>query len=150
MVDGGLVNPVPVSLARAMGADVLIAVDLGSDILGRRFHEAPRVEEAAPPSEIGEWLRKLQANLGALMLTHADDGPKMPSMLEMMNSSIDIMQVRIARSRMSADPPDLIVAPRLGHLDLLDFHRAKEAIEEGRRAVERVAHNLPLLMNQVP
>jgi len=63
-------------------------------------------------------------------------------------SSINIMQVRIARSRMAGDPPDLIVAPRLAHLGLLDFHRAKEAIEEGKRAVERVAHNLPALDNQ--
>ena len=53
------------------------------------------------------------------------------------------MQVRIARSRMAGEPPDLLVAPRLAHLHLLDFHRAEEAIEEGRRAVERVAHALP-------
>jgi NTE family protein len=50
------------------------------------------------------------------------------------------MQVRIARSRMAGEPPDVIVAPRLAHLRLLDFHRAKEAIEEGHRAVERIAH----------
>ena len=69
-------------------------------------------------------------------------------MLEVLASSIDIMQVRIARSRMAGEPPDLIVAPRLAHLHLLDFHRAKEAIEEGRRAVERVAHILAVLNNQ--
>jgi NTE family protein len=59
-----------------------------------------------------------------------------------LSTSIDIMQVRISRSRMAGEPPDLVVAPRLAHLRLLDFHRAEEAIEEGRRAVQRVAHNL--------
>ncbi len=72
----------------------------------------------------------------------------MPSMLDVLVSSINIMQVRIARSRMAGEPPDLIVAPRLAHVRLLDFHRAKEAIDEGYRAVERVAHNLAVLNNQ--
>jgi NTE family protein len=148
LVDGGLVNPVPVSLARAMGADVVIAVDLGSDILGRYLRPHPPVK--APAGEVSEWLRKLQGNLGALLPQHSPDEPKMPSMVEVLNTSIDIMEVRISRSRMAGEPPDLVVAPRLAHFDLLDFHRAKEAIEEGKRAVERVAHNLPALNNQAP
>jgi NTE family protein len=143
LVDGGLVNPVPVSLARAMGADVVIAVDLGSDILGRHLR-------AHPPGEVGEWIRKLQGNLGALIPTHSPDEFKMPSMLDVLTTSLNIMQVRISRSRMAGEPPDLVVAPRLAHFGLLDFHRAKEAIEEGKRAVERVAHNLPALGNQAP
>lgn len=135
LVDGGLVNPVPVSLARAMGADLLIAVDLNSDILGRRLREEPEPE--APGNQVGEWLRRLQDNLGALLPTSAD-APKLPSMLDVVASSINVMQVRITRSRMAGDPPDVIVAPRLGSLGLFDFHRAAEAIEEGRRAVEAV------------
>jgi len=148
LVDGGLVNPVPVSLARAMGADVVIAVDLGSDILGRPRRAHPPFE--APAGEVGEWIRKLQGNLGALIPAHSPDEPKMPSMLDVLTTSINIMQVRISRSRMAGEPPDLVVAPRLAHFGLLDFHRAKEAIEEGKRAVERVAHNLPALSNQAP
>lgn len=147
LVDGGLVNPVPVSLARAMGADVLIAVDLNADILGRHLR-ADRQPEAPAAGGVGGWIRRLQGKLGTLMPAHSSDGPQMPSMLNVLASSINIMQVRITRSRMAGEPPDLIVAPRLAHLGLLDFHRAKEAIEEGRRAVERVVHNLPLLNNQ--
>jgi NTE family protein len=148
LVDGGLVNPVPVSLARAMGADVVIAVDLGTDILGRHLRAHPPVE--APAGEVGEWIRKLPGNLGALIPAHSPDEPKMPSMLDVLSTSINIMQVRISRSRMAGEPPDLVVAPRLAHFGLLDFHRAKEAIEEGKHAVERVAHNLPALRNQAP
>jgi NTE family protein len=145
VVDGGLVNPVPVSLARAMGADVVIAVDLGTDILGRHLRAHPPVE--APAGEVSEWIRKLQGNLGAIIPAHSPDERKMPSMLDVLTTSINIMQVRISRSRMAGEPPDLVVAPRLAHFGLLDFHRAKEAIEEGKRAVERVAHNLPALSN---
>jgi NTE family protein len=148
LVDGGLVNPVPVSLARAMGAEILIAVDLSTDILGRHQRVDPQPEE--PAGQVGEWVRKLQDSLGVLMPGHAPDEPGLPSMLNVVASSINIMQVRIARSRMAGDPPDVIVAPRLAHLGLLDFHRAKEAIEEGRRAVEACLHSLHALGLQSP
>jgi NTE family protein len=143
LVDGGLVNPVPVSLARAMGADKVIAVDLGADRLGRRLSANAQVE--APDSAIGEWIRKLQENLGGLIPAHPSDQYRPPSMQDVLFSSVDIMQDRIARSRMAGEPPDFIVSPRLAHLRLLDFHRAKEAIEEGKRAVAAVLHNLRAL-----
>jgi NTE family protein len=146
LVDGGLVNPVPVSLARAMGADIVIAVDLGSDILGRRFRAASAPE--APPGTGPEWMRKLQENLSALAPGNSPDEPAMPSMLDVLTTCMDIVQVRIARSRMAGEPPEVVVAPRLARFRLLDFHRAKEAIEEGHRAVQRVAHNLGVLNEQ--
>jgi len=146
LVDGGLVNPVPVSLARAMGADIVIAVDLGSDILGRRFRATSAPE--APPGTVSRWMRMLQENLGALAPGESPDEPAMPSMLDVLTTCMDIVQVRIARSRMAGEPPEVVVAPRLARFRLLDFHRAKEAIEEGHRAVERVAHNLAMLNEQ--
>jgi len=146
LVDGGLVNPVPVSLARAMGADVVIAVDLGSDILGRRFRAASAPD--AVPGAVAKWMRKLQEDLSALAPGKSLDEPAMPSMLDVLTTSMDIVQVRIARSRMAGEPPEVVVAPRLAHFRLLDFHRAKEAIEEGHRAVERAAHNLAVLNEQ--
>jgi NTE family protein len=140
LVDGGLVNPVPVSLARAMGADIVIAVDLCSKILGRHLHTGPK--KAGPDNPIGEWLGKIQESFGGLRLTHSPDEPKLPSMHDVFFSSIDIMQVRITRSRMAGEPPDIIVSPRLSHIHLLDFHRAKEAITEGKRAVNAILNDL--------
>lgn len=134
LVDGALVNPVPVSLARAMGADVVIAVDLNS--IGVDHPQYPSPKHDMPASLVGEWIRKLQDNLESIMPAHEPAEPPLPSMFDVVASSLNIMQVRITRSRMAGEPPDVIVAPRLGHFDLLDFHRASEAIDEGRRAVE--------------
>lgn len=137
LVDGGLVNPVPVSLARAMGADILIAVDLNSDLIGRYFYNPPQ-----PPFSFGnnasEWLRKIQQNLGkpGNLPEETTAQVKKPSLLEVIASSVNIMQAQITRSRMAGEPPHIIISPQLAHLGLLDFHRAAEAIEEGRHAVE--------------
>jgi NTE family protein len=135
-----------VSLARAMGADIVIAVDLSSDVLGRRLREEPEAE--APAAAISEWRRKLQENLSTLMPARADDEPKLPSILDVVATSINIMQVRIGRSRMAGDPPDAIVAPRLAQLGLLDFHRAREAIDEGERAVKAALPGLNALFDR--
>jgi len=148
LVDGGLVNPVPVSLARAMGADIVIAVDLGSDVLGRRFRIPTQPE--VPESAVQKWMRELRENLGVLAPEKPLDEPDMPSMVDVLATCMDIVQVRIARSRLAGEPPEVTIAPRLARLRLLDFHRAKEAIEEGYRAVERAAHGLAVLNDGVP
>jgi NTE family protein len=142
LVDGGLVNPVPVSLARAMGAELVIAVDLSSDLLGRHLRPDPRPAPAS--SQVGDWLRKLQDSLG---IDTAGSAPKvrLPSMLDVVASSLNVMQVRIARSRLAGDPADAMIAPRLAHLGLLDFHRAQEAIDEGARAVDSALPSLRAL-----
>jgi NTE family protein len=146
LVDGGLINPVPVSLARAMGADIVIAVDLGFDILGRRLHADSESETSA--SAVSKWLQKLQSNLGIRDESSPSPDPVIPSILDVLSSSIDIMQVRISRSRMAGEPPDLLITPRLGHMRLLDFHKAEEAINEGRLAVQRIATMLEQIQQE--
>jgi len=154
LVDGGLSNPVPVSVARAMGADIVIAVDLNSDLIGRHLHDKPKPEsgqesennEETQTSEIGEWIRKLQENLSAYIPSSSNDEPELPSMLDVIANSINIMQVRITRSRMAGEPPDVIVTPRLARLGLLDFHRSEEAIAEGKRAMAAELPELKALL----
>jgi len=137
LVDGALVNPVPVSLARAMGAEIVIAVDLSYGIVGRSL--VVRNAGAGEADEVG-WLRK---SLGRLWPTN--DDPRPPALLDVIASSLDIMQVRITRSRMAGEPPDIIVAPRLAHIGLLDFDRAEEAIREGERAMDAALGGLAVL-----
>lgn len=106
LVDGALVNPVPVSLARAMEADYVIAVDLSSQVAGRYLAKAEG--------------RKIKA----------------PGMVDVITGSLNIMSVRITRSRLAGEPADAVIQPRLGSLGLLEYHRAAEAIAEGRAAAE--------------
>lgn len=134
LVDGGLVNPVPVSLARAMGADIVIAVDLNADILGR--HVAPETDPPVRSSVGSAWRQRLPQAISSLLPGNGESPEPMPSMIDTVSASINIMQVRITRSRMAGDPADFVIAPRLATLGLLDFHRAKFAVEQGVAAAE--------------
>jgi NTE family protein len=130
LVDGGLVNPVPVSLCRALGADVVIAVDLGSDVVGSSLRRAG-MEERGPPG----WKEKVFESLG---IRRDGNQQSLPSLIGVLATSIQIMQTRIARSRMAGDPAEVLIAPRLGHLGLMEYHRGGEAIAEGIAAVKRM------------
>ena len=136
LVDGGLVNPVPVSLARAMGADVVIAVDLNSDLVGRAWRTPlePTVPEPSASSWSGKLLARFTRNGNGGQ--EIEDSEAIPSMLTVMQSSISIMSARIARSRLAGEPADVLVSPRLAQLGLMDYHRGAEAIAEGEAAVE--------------
>lgn len=137
LVDGGLVNPVPVSLCRALGADIVIAVDLGSNIVGRALKHTP-AEEAGRDQT---WSDRLMASLGLKW----DD--TLPSLATVLSTSINIMQARIARSRLAGEPADALIAPRLAHLGLMDYHRARDAIAEGEAAVKRMLPAIEFALN---
>ncbi len=122
LVDGGLVNPIPVSLARAMGADIVIAVDLGADLA---LHDSAGSASDAHTAGLGRL---------AQMFTFRNDEHSL-SLLSVINATIHIMQVRIARSRLAGDPADVTLTPRLGQMGLMDFHRGAEAIAAGHEAV---------------
>lgn len=139
LVDGGLVNPVPVSLCRAMGADVVIAVDLGSDLVGKTRKNAKVEEvEADEPGWAERFFSRL--GIGGRDLEPVAPENDLPSLLNVMSTSINIMQVRMARSRLAGEPADVLVSPRLGQLGPLDYHRGAEAIAEGEVAVEHSMH----------
>ena len=118
LVDGGLVNPVPVSLCRALGADFVIAVDLSSAVVGR-------------------YVKKLDDEKRRKQL---------PNMIEVVAGSINIMQVRISRSRLAGEPADVVITPRLGHMGMLDYHRGSEAIAEGVETTEAMIPQIRRLM----
>lgn len=151
LVDGALVNPVPVSLCRALGADVVIAVNLNSDLATLpRFSgsdppetgpRAPAPEVEAPDGLIASLTSQLSARLGgalgdrtrllAAQILGDRDRQRGPSVLEILAGSIDIMQDRITRSRLAGEPPDVLIEPRLGQIGILDFDRGDELIAIG-------------------
>ncbi|MEJ2407261.1 MAG: patatin-like phospholipase family protein [Candidatus Thiodiazotropha sp.] len=149
LVDGGLANPVPVSLCRAMGAEIVIAVNLNGDILGRHFRQGNNRQNIEPEilinegtDRLGRIAAQLKSTLGAkkndLMTRLFGESRGAPGLYEVVASSINIMQDRITRSRMAGDPPDMVLSPRMGKLGLMEFDKADYGISEGLREVERM------------
>lgn len=147
LVDGALVNPVPVSCCRALGAQMVIAVNLSGDILGKA-----RKPGATVPTAAGFDLLKLieeapretrsSFSIGALTRRIFRRDYEGPSVFGVMVSSLSIITDRITRSRLAGEPPDVHIAPRLGQIGLLEFDRADDCIREGELAVERVLPEL--------
>lgn len=141
VVDGGLTDPVPVSLCRSLGADHVIAVNLNGGIVGKHLktpkHRAPTEEEQ---EGIKGLLARLKPGLGqqlqSLLEPTADD-ERPPGLLDVMATSINIMQDRITRSRLAGDPPEVLVMPRLRHVPVMEFHRAREVIPAGAHAARQ-------------
>ena len=117
LVDGGLVNPVPVSLARAL-----------APIWSSPSTSAPMSSATASRAAAAELAPAHRSMAGARRF---GGGRERPSLLDVVAGSINIMQVRIARSRLAGEPADVLIAPRLAQVGLFDYHRGEEAIEEG-------------------
>ena len=142
LIDGGLVNPVPVSVCRALGAEVVIAVNLNSDIVGKHF----RSESSTSPAEkadntdstsLSERFSDFVADYTTNLFNSDDNKEDAPDLMDAIAASINITQDRITRSRMAGDPPEIILSPRLSQVGILEFYRAAEAIEEGIASVDR-------------
>ncbi|MDQ5985738.1 MAG: putative NTE family protein [Syntrophus sp. SKADARSKE-3] len=143
LVDGGLVNPIPVSLCRAMDADIVIAVNLNSDIMGRRFltrdkGSSTRNGKGLLSQKLASLINgKLKAGQVSIFKKLIQEQPdRGPSMIQVISKSVYIMQDRITKQRLASDPPDVIITPHLAHIGLLEFNRGEESIEEGYRAAE--------------
>jgi NTE family protein len=146
LVDGGLVNPVPVSACRALGADIVIAVNLNGDRVGRRAGVIGPADRAGGGRTLRrELLERFEAQMPAgLRRQVAAIAPKIlpaspasPGYFDVLANAIYIMQDQITRARLAAEKPAVTLNPRLGNIGLLEFNRAGEAIAEGRACVER-------------
>jgi len=156
LVDGGLLNPVPVSVCRAMGADIVIAVNLNGGLVGKHFSYDQAKDIRAmklhgmDKSSITFTDRiksGIQSGIGTVLSQVWRGESGAPGLFDVLASSINIMQDRITRSRMAGDPPDLVLMPRLEHLGLLEFYRASEAIEEGRVCTEQAKQTIKRIIH---
>jgi NTE family protein len=140
LVDGALVNPVPVSAARALGARLVIAVNLNADLFGRgtiiASHGSDDSDDAATEMPKPNGLRGIFG--GERSLRRQVLGRRgRPGIPTVMIEAFNVMQDRITRARLAGDPADVLISPRLGAVGWFDFHRAAEAITIGAEATER-------------
>jgi len=135
LVDGGLVNPVPVTTCRALGADIVIAVNLNSDVIGRRSQKKPEPEPEKKKGVLQN-LKKTTIEYSTALFPDSNKQDDAPGLFAAITNSINIVQDRITRSRLAGDPAEVVIAPRLAHIGMLEFHRAAEAIAEGEHCVQ--------------
>ena len=147
LVDGGLVNPVPVTVCRALGADIVIAVNLNSGIIGRRNNG---VQQAAPAENKGVLsnLKQQAREYSNSIFPNHDKKNEAPGLFYAIANSVYIFQDRITRSRLAGDPADVLLSPQLARIGMLEFHRAAEAIEEGERCVQQAVAEIRRVTEQ--
>lgn len=153
LMDGALVNPVPVTVARALGADVVLCVNLNSDLSGRGTVIQSYGADADPepvetrPAAAG-WLGGMRERMRGIVGRSSDQ----PGLAGVMVDAFNITQDRISRSRLAGDPPDVMIGPKLARVGLFDFHRAEETMALGRAAAERALDEIGAMLaaNQVP
>lgn len=157
LVDGGVVDPVPVGVARATEADVVIAVDLNSGIASRRMRK-PQVEEIETPAhedpkfksellvKLTDYYETAESNFKNKINELLGRDVGMPDIIDTVMSSINIMQERISRINLAVEPPDVLIQPRLGALKMMDFDQVELAIEEGYIGVKEKMEDIKALL----
>jgi len=209
LADGGLVNPVPVSLCRALGAQIVIGVNPNTDVRVRYEEKVEAAQDSKAPPEAAEeaeeegsgikmrdlffagltlYVTNRLRSKKAAFLSHfggketevvessgmrdqltsymteyinstmkqgkslalgrmMKEGVMMePSLFEVILASINLMADRIYKQRLAGDPPDIMILPHASQVGPLEFHRADEIIDSGRRAVQMM---LPMLKDLI-
>jgi len=147
LFDGAIVNPVPVSVARALGAERVIALNISSDNAGRGTAIQAPFGRLKPPAPLVEPLVEAANGAGGVIARWwrgsprppADPDSAPPGLLTVMVNAFDILQDRIMRSRLAGDPPDALVQVKVGRIGMFEFNRADELIAIGREAVRKAA-----------
>ena len=148
LVDGALINPVPVSPCLALGSRMTIAVDLNADLIGKATKPGQRFQTVTGfdifSSDVDPEDQKIFSGGMTQRIFRREQNN--PSLFGVMVSALNIMQDRLTRSRLAGDPPDVHIKPQISHIGLLEFERAKEMIEEGEAAVERTMPDIRAAM----
>jgi len=153
LIDGGVVDPVPVGVARAMGADIVIAINLDSKLVSRKRHQKIKAVPEIKPLQIhNEFLKTLVARYGVAekIIRKRFERPlkktMTPNTRQVINAAIQLMQERITRVNFAVNPPDILITPRLGDLKMLDYDQVAHAIEEGYIATQNKINDIKMLI----
>ena len=157
LVDGGVVDPVPIGVARAMGADVIVAVDLNGGFVSRKKGKKRTVHAEKKPdsqheskNELTKKLTDFYENAGSSFKNRINEllgrERSTPDIIDTVISSIRIMENRITRMNLAVDPADILIQPRLGELKMLDFDHVEYVIEEGYLGIKEKVEDIKTLL----
>lgn len=150
LVDGALVNPVPISACQAMNARMTIGIDLHADIIGKAAKPGQNFPTVAgfdlfdDKDVKPEAQKKFTTGLTKRLFRREESSP---SLFGVMVSALNIMQDRLTRSRLAGEPPDIHIKPLIGHIGLLEFEKASELISEGEAAAMRALPEIRAAMD---
>ncbi|MGQ9866261.1 MAG: patatin-like phospholipase family protein [Pseudanabaenaceae cyanobacterium] len=160
LTDGGIVNPVPVSLLAEMDAEVTLAVNLNArSALPAANPSAPAAAEAAEEAELtaeeGEpsllqqwrqtyasWQETLQSTVQAKLEAWLPSPTAEPTIFETIGATLNLMEQQIAQARLAECPPDWLLEPDLQTVGIFDFHCAADLMRAGYRATQTVLPQL--------
>jgi NTE family protein len=146
LFDGALVNPVPVTVCRALGAEFVIAVNVTADTMyrSRVIRDAAGAESSAGAGVAGPFAKRPESSLEDHLLPRYFErrAGAAPNVATAMIDAFNIIQDRILRSRLAGDPPDATINARLDTVGMFDFHKASELVEVGRLAARRALPNI--------
>ncbi|MFC1669923.1 patatin-like phospholipase family protein [Spirochaetota bacterium] len=157
LADGGLVDPVPVGVARTIETNIIIAIDLNGDLISKKIIETrskkPKNKSNILHNERNELIKKLSnyyESAESLFKKKAHELLKResatPNIIETATKSLSIMQERITRINLAAEPPDILIQPRLGELKMMDFDQVEHVIEEGYISIKERVDDIKLLL----
>jgi NTE family protein len=150
LADGGLVNPVPVSLLRAMGADIIIAVSLDPDVSLRRTPAPPQAGSKLDPLKVmADYMPAFLATPLKKILPDVTRVPSAPGYVDVIGNALDIVSAQITRARLAGDPPHVLVRPLLPDVGTFDFDRGEEIIEAGREAAKMALPHIRQLLKRL-
>ena len=158
LVDGGVVDPVPVGVARALEADIVIAVDLNSGVVShqkqKKKQPRPTVQKTGEPviyksemlQKMVDYYEQAETSFTGKIneLLHRESST--PDILDTVMTSINIMQERITRTNLAVEPPDILIQPRLGQLKMMDFDQVEQTIKEGYLGVKEKIEDIKMLL----
>ena len=150
LIDGALVNPLPVSACRALGARLVIAVGLHADAFGKAAVERREAyDQTAASVEALESDKQLGLVQKFMLRRMFQTGGETPGLASVLMASFNIMMDRTTRSRLAGDPPDVLILPDVGHVPLLDFDRAEESIAAGRAAIDKAVPEIEKALHRL-
>jgi NTE family protein len=128
LIDGGVVNPMPVDVVRCMGADVVIGVDLNHEYIKEKLESRKKKKMAR--NNIIEWLT-----------------PERPNIIDVIESSVFMMQNQITAKNVELNPPDILIRPALGSANIFDFHKSRSMIKVGFKKMKKEIPKLKKLLS---
>ncbi|MEL6148287.1 MAG: patatin-like phospholipase family protein [Chloroflexota bacterium] len=141
LVDGFLVNNIPLDVVRSRGALFTVAIDLTSS----SPYSMEKEEETASRAFNIDWSEFIDGRIFDRFLYQSTRG----QLWRVVTSVMDVISTGNARLTVHINPPDLLIEPYLGTIGLLDFHRVDEGIEAGRKAVRRAAPDVEKLLTRM-